>query len=151
MVRSSALGAVFSMQDAICKYNEHKGGPTMSDWVDIHAGLGRPRSSTTNDLSDHAAVDISVVMPCLNEEGSVGLCVSKAWEGIRRTGLRGEGIVASTGSPDNSRAVAEAAGARVVHHPRRGYGNAYIKGFSAARGRIIVMGDSRSEDGRVAS
>lgn len=130
------------MQDAICKYNKHKGGPIMSELVDIHAGLGRPRSSTTNDISDHGAVDISVVMPCLNEEASVGLCVSKAWEGIRRTGLRGEVIVADNGSTDNSRAVAEAAGARVVHQPRRGYGNAYLKGFSAARGRIIVMGDS---------
>jgi glycosyltransferase involved in cell wall biosynthesis len=130
------------MQGAICKYNKHRGGPIMSELVDIHAELGRPRSSTTNDLSDHAAVDISVVMPCLNEEGSVGLCVSKAWEGIRRTGLRGEVIVADNGSTDNSRAVAEAAGARVVHQPRRGYGNAYMKGFGAARGRIIVMGDS---------
>src|ERR1035441_435359 len=94
MVRSSALGAVFSMRDAICKYNKHKGGLTMSELVDIHAEFGRPRSSTTNDLSGHGAVDISVVMPCLNEENSVGLCVSKAWEGIRRTGLRGEVIVA---------------------------------------------------------
>lgn len=130
------------MQDAICKYNKHKGGLTMSELVDIRAELSRPRSSTTNDVSDHGAVDISVVMPCLNEENSVGLCVSKAWEGIRRTGLRGEVIVADNGSTDNSRAVAEAAGARVVHQPRRGYGNAYMKGFSAARGRIIVMGDS---------
>jgi hypothetical protein len=81
-------------------------------------------------------------MPCLNEEDSVGLCVSKAWEGIRKTGLRGEVIVSDNGSSDRSVSVAEAAGARVVHQPRRGYGNAYMKGFSAARGRIIVMGDS---------
>src|ERR1039457_3245682 len=98
MVRSSTLGAVFSMQDAICKYNKHKGGLTMSELVDIRAELSRPRSSTTNDVSDHGAVDISVVMPCLNEENSVGLCVSKAWEGIRRTGLRGEGIGAENGA-----------------------------------------------------
>jgi hypothetical protein len=81
-------------------------------------------------------------MPCLNEENSVGLCVSKAWEGIRKTGLRGEVIVSDNGSSDRSVAVAEAAGARVVHQLHRGYGNAYMKGFSAARGRIIVMGDS---------
>jgi glycosyltransferase involved in cell wall biosynthesis len=81
-------------------------------------------------------------MPCLNEENSVGLCVRKAWEGIQKTGLRGEVIVADNGSTDRSVAVAEAAGARVVHQLRRGYGNAYMKGFSAARGRIIVMGDS---------
>jgi glycosyltransferase involved in cell wall biosynthesis len=89
-----------------------------------------------------ATVDISVVMPCLNEEDSVGLCVAKAWEGIRRTGLRGEVIVADNGSTDRSVVVAKAAGATVVYQPARGYGNAYLKGFSAARGDVIVMGDS---------
>ncbi len=87
-------------------------------------------------------VDISVVMPCLNEEGSVGICVEKAWEGIRRSGLRGEVIVVDNGSSDGSVARAEAAGAWVVHQAERGYGNAYLKGFGAAQGRIIVMGDS---------
>lgn len=114
----------------------------MSKFVEFHTALGRPLNSTTSDLRDHGAVDISVVMPCLNEEDSVGLCVSKAWEGIRKTGLRGEVIVSDNGSTDNSVAMAEAAGACVVHQPRRGYGNAYLKGFSVARGRIIVMGDS---------
>lgn len=87
-------------------------------------------------------VDISVVMPCLNEESSVAICVRKAWEGIRRSGLQGEVIVVDNGSSDGSVARAEAAGARVVHQAERGYGNAYMKGFIAARGRIIVMGDS---------
>ncbi len=81
-------------------------------------------------------------MPCLNEEASVGICVRKAWAGIHSSGLRGEVIVSDNGSTDRSVAFAEAAGARVVHAARRGYGNAYLKGFSAARGRIIVMGDS---------
>jgi hypothetical protein len=87
-------------------------------------------------------VDITVVMPCLDEEASVGTCVAWAWEGIARTGLRGEVIVADNGSTDRSVAVAEAAGARVVREPRKGYGNAYLAGFAAARGRFIVMGDS---------
>lgn len=91
---------------------------------------------------DPEIVDISVVMPCLNEAESVGVCVAKALEGIRRTGLRGEVIVSDNGSTDDSAAVAVAAGARVVHQPERGYGNAYLKGFSEARGRYIVMGDS---------
>jgi len=85
---------------------------------------------------------ISVVMPCLNEEASVGICVSKALEGIRRAGVRGEVIVSDNGSTDRSVEVARAAGARVVHQPARGYGNAYLKGFAEARGRYIVMGDS---------
>jgi hypothetical protein len=88
------------------------------------------------------AVDVSVVMPCLNEEESVGRCVAKAFEGIRRTGLHGEVVVADNGSTDGSVPIALAAGARVVHATARGYGNAYLKGFSEARGRYIVMGDS---------
>ncbi|MDQ3898033.1 MAG: glycosyltransferase family 2 protein [Actinomycetota bacterium] len=98
------------------------------------------------DLSAHespnAAPDISVVMPCLNEAASVGRCIEKAWEGIRLTGLTGEVVVSDNGSTDDSVAVATAAGARVVRQPARGYGNAYLKGFSEARGRYIIMGDS---------
>jgi glycosyltransferase involved in cell wall biosynthesis len=86
--------------------------------------------------------DISVVMPCLNEERSVGICVERALEGIRRTNLTGEVIVCDNGSTDDSVAVAAAAGARVVRQPERGYGNAYRRGFEAARGRYVVMGDS---------
>jgi hypothetical protein len=89
-----------------------------------------------------AAVDISVVMPCLNEEQSVGICVTKALEGIRRSGLTGEVVVSDNGSTDRSVEVARTAGARVVFQPERGYGNAYHKGFAEARGRFIVMGDS---------
>ena len=89
-----------------------------------------------------AAPDISVVMPCLNEAGSVGTCIEKAWEGIRRTGLTGEVVVSDNGSTDDSVAVASEAGARVVQAPARGYGNAYLKGFAEARGRFIIMGDS---------
>ena len=89
-----------------------------------------------------AAPDISVVMPCLNEAGSVGTCIEKAWEGIRRTGLTGEVVVSDNGSTDDSVAVAGRAGARVVRQPARGYGNAYLKGFAEARGRFIIMGDS---------
>jgi glycosyltransferase involved in cell wall biosynthesis len=89
-----------------------------------------------------AAMDISVVMPCLNEADSVGICVEKALEGIRRTGLRGEVIVCDNGSTDGSPAVAREAGARVVLESSRGYGNAYLKGFAEAHGRYIVMGDS---------
>ena len=92
--------------------------------------------------SPQAAPDISVVMPCLNEAASVGKCIEKAWEGIRRTGLTGEVVVSDNGSTDDSVAVATAAGARVVRQPARGYGNAYLKGFSEARGRYIIMGDS---------
>ncbi|MDQ4090394.1 MAG: glycosyltransferase family 2 protein [Actinomycetota bacterium] len=89
-----------------------------------------------------AAPDISVVMPCLNEAGSVGTCIENALEGIRKTGLTGEVVISDNGSTDDSVEIATRAGARVVRQPERGYGNAYLKGFAEARGRYIVMGDS---------
>ena len=88
------------------------------------------------------APEISVVMPCLNEEESVAHCVELALEGIRRSGKTGEVVICDNGSTDRSVEVAEAAGARVVHQPQRGYGSAYRKGFEEARGKYLVMGDS---------
>jgi glycosyltransferase involved in cell wall biosynthesis len=90
----------------------------------------------------HTAVTVSVVMPCLDEEESVGVCVTKARLGLARSGLEGEVIVVDNGSSDASVRVAEESGARVVRESRRGYGAAYLAGFSAARGGFIVMGDS---------
>lgn len=86
--------------------------------------------------------ELSVVMPCLDEESTIGRCVEKALLGIARCGLPGEVIVADNGSTDRSVALALAAGARVVRQPQRGYGHAYQAGFAAARGRYLIMGDS---------
>ncbi|CAJ63696.1 putative dolichol-p-glucose synthetase; glycosyltransferase [Frankia alni ACN14a] len=88
------------------------------------------------------AFEVSVVMPCLNEEDSVGVCVRKALAGLAAAGAVGEVVVVDNGSTDRSAELAEEAGARVVHETRRGYGNAYLAGFAAARGRLIVMGDA---------
>lgn len=116
----------------------------MTDRATDHATAHPQADAVQVDLTDapNTLLDISVVMPCLNEEESVGICVRKALEGIRRTGLRGEVVISDNGSTDRSVEVARAAGARVVHQPDKGYGNAYLKGFSEARGRYIVMGDS---------
>lgn len=92
--------------------------------------------------ADTAQPVVSIVMPCLNEEETIGACVEKALEGIARTGLPGEVIVSDNGSEDRSIEIASALGARVIHAPKRGYGNAYLSGFAAARGEYIVMGDS---------
>ncbi len=81
-------------------------------------------------------------MPCLNEASSVGVCVAQALEGLTLAGLSGEVVICDNGSSDGSVEIAEAAGARVVHEPERGYGAAYRRGFAEARGRYIVMGDS---------
>ncbi|WP_018501925.1 glycosyltransferase family 2 protein [Parafrankia discariae] len=87
-------------------------------------------------------LEVSVVMPCLNEAESVGVCVRKALAGLAAAGVAGEVVVVDNGSTDGSAAVAAAAGARVVAESRRGYGNAYLAGFAAAHGRFLVMGDS---------
>jgi glycosyltransferase involved in cell wall biosynthesis len=81
-------------------------------------------------------------MPCLNEEEAIGLCIEKIRRTFADAGLDGEIVVADNGSTDDSVAIAERMGARVVHQPIRGYGNAYLKGFAEARGRYLVMGDA---------
>jgi hypothetical protein len=88
------------------------------------------------------APQISVVIPCLNEEEAVGAVVDQAFEGIRRAGRPGEVIVVDNGSTDRSGEVAAAHGAHVVAEPRRGYGSAYLAGLAAARAPYIVMGDA---------
>jgi glycosyltransferase involved in cell wall biosynthesis len=100
-------------------------------------------STVTEDESwQQPGPDISVVIPCLNEEDSVAIVVEKAFAGIAASGLTGEVIVADNGSEDASRERAEAAGARVILERRRGYGSAYLAGLEAARGRYIVMADA---------
>src|SRR3954462_3290530 len=102
--------------------------------------------STTAPTAPHAVADddvvVSVVIPCLNEEDNIERCVSTALEAMGSAGIRGEVVVADNDSEDRSAELATAAGARVVHEPRRGYGSAYLAGFAAARGRYIVMGDA---------
>ncbi len=87
-------------------------------------------------------IEVSVVMPCLNEAASVGDCVRQAREAMEAAGLAGEVVVADNGSTDGSPELAAAAGARVVRVSVRGYGAAYLGGLAAARGRFLVMGDA---------
>ncbi len=87
------------------------------------------------------AAFLSVVMPCLNEEQTVAVCVRKALGWLERSGRAGEVIVVDNGSSDASPRLAEAAGARVVFESRRGYGAALRRGFAEARGDWLVMGD----------
>jgi glycosyltransferase involved in cell wall biosynthesis len=85
---------------------------------------------------------VSVVMPVLNEEEALGPCIEKIRATFASAGIDGEIVVCDNGSTDASVAIAERMGARVVHQPLRGYGNAYLKGFASARGRYLVMGDA---------
>ena len=85
---------------------------------------------------------LSVVMPCLNEERTVGSCVELAKTALEAFGRPFEIIIADNGSTDASREVAEAAGARVVSVTEKGYGAALMGGFKSARGSYILMGDA---------
>jgi glycosyl transferase family 2 len=97
-------------------------------------------------LPDSAAasrpVDVSVVIPCLNEANSLAYCVDKATDAFRKAGLSGEVVVADNGSTDGSVQIAEEHGARVLRVSERGYGAALRAGIAAARGPFIIMGDA---------
>jgi glycosyltransferase involved in cell wall biosynthesis len=87
-------------------------------------------------------LELSVVMPCLDEAETLGTCVEKAMRAMRQAGIHGEVIVADNGSTDGSQAIAIGLGARVVPVPARGYGSALMGGIAAARGRYVLMGDA---------
>jgi glycosyltransferase involved in cell wall biosynthesis len=92
--------------------------------------------------SERTETLVSVVIPCLNEAENIEACVRSARRVLQRMDIEGEVVVADNGSSDDSAALAQAAGARVVLETRRGYGSAYLAGFAAARGRYIVMADA---------
>jgi glycosyltransferase involved in cell wall biosynthesis len=87
-------------------------------------------------------LELSVVMPCLNEADTLATCIRKAQSAIGEHGIDGEVIVADNGSTDGSIEIAESLGARVVPVTARGYGNALMGGIAAARGRYVLMGDA---------
>ena len=87
------------------------------------------------------AVEVSVVMPCLNEAQTLASCIGKAQRALRDAYLAGEVIVADNGSSDGSVEIAEGMGARVVRVQARGYGSALMGGIAAASGTYVVMGD----------
>lgn len=87
-------------------------------------------------------VELSVVMPCLDEAKTLSVCINKALGFFDKAGVVGEVVVADNGSTDGSIAIAEELGVRVIHVAERGYGCALSAGIDAARGRYIIMGDA---------
>jgi glycosyltransferase involved in cell wall biosynthesis len=86
--------------------------------------------------------EVSVVLPCLNEAETLGICIRKAQNTLAANGISAEIVVADNGSTDGSQEIALRMNARVVHVENKGYGNALRGGIQAARGRYIIMGDS---------
>ncbi|MFG6445051.1 glycosyltransferase family 2 protein [Microbacterium sp. P06] len=88
------------------------------------------------------ALELTILMPCLNEAETLEVCIRKAKGFLARSGIRGEVLISDNGSTDGSQAIATRLGARVTDAPRRGYGAALINGIETARGRFIIMGDA---------
>ena len=87
-------------------------------------------------------IEVSVVIPCLNEANSIAFCIDKALQAFKEAGINGEVMIGDNGSTDGSVTIAEAHGARVAHVKIKGYGHALRGGIEAARGEFIVMGDA---------
>ena len=85
---------------------------------------------------------VSAIIPCLNEERTLGICIAKAQEAFRGRGIKGEVVVGDNGSTDRSVAIAEELGARVAHQPVKGYGAAISAAATAARGKYLIMADA---------
>jgi glycosyltransferase involved in cell wall biosynthesis len=92
--------------------------------------------------SSSEPVELTILMPCLNEVRTVATCISKAQRFLSRSGVVGEILIADNGSTDGSVGQARGLGARVISVPYRGYGAALIAGIQSAQGRFVVMGDS---------
>jgi len=117
------------------------------DTITRRVGLGERRGVCPSNLTAVTSdarqdVEISVVLPCLNEAETVGTCVNKARAWLARSGRVGEILVADNGSTDGSQQAALEQGARVIDVPARGYGSALTQGSKAATGRYIVIGDA---------
>src|SRR5882672_11125871 len=94
------------------------------------------------DMEREPELEVSVVMPCLNEADTIGTCIEKALRALRENNISGEVIIADNGSTDNSSAIATRLGARVVAVVEKGYGSALMGGIAAANGKYIIMGDA---------
>ena len=88
------------------------------------------------------SLEVSVVMPCLNEADTLAVCIEKAQRALSENKIVGEIIVADNGSTDGSQAIAHRLGARLVHIEAKGYGNALMGGIAAAQGQFVIMGDA---------
>ena len=87
-------------------------------------------------------LEVTVLLPCLNEADTLGDCIDEAWRGLGKLGVHGEVLVADNGSTDGCERIIREHGARMVHVPVAGYGRALIAGISAAQGRYVIIADA---------
>lgn len=85
---------------------------------------------------------LTILMPCLNEEETLGTCIKKAQKFLKKQKYKGEVLIADNGSTDNSKKIAVKEGARVIEVKEKGYGSALMAGIKASKGKYIVMGDA---------
>lgn len=134
-VRSVLLGAteIRSISERVV--------PPMTTGLDLNHD--EPSPTAPRQANPEAeAIEISIVMPCFNEEVALPLCIAEALEALDEMGISGEVVVVDNGSTDRSVEVALASGARVVRERSRGYGNACRRGLAEASGRFLVLGDA---------
>lgn len=99
-------------------------------------------NATPAPANDNSPIELSIVMPCLNEAETLEVCIRKAQASLEKNGVRGEVIIADNGSTDGSLEIAEKLGARVVNVDVKGYGAALRGGITAARGKFVIMADA---------
>jgi glycosyltransferase involved in cell wall biosynthesis len=114
----------------------------MVNVVGYHLWVNRFLSGRADRVAMTSGLELSIVMPCLDEAATVGACIAAARSFLARRGIVGEVVVADNGSRDGSQAVARAHGARVVEIADRGYGSALMGGIAAALGTYVIIGDS---------
>ena len=98
--------------------------------------------ATGGSVDAASMLELTILMPCLNEAETLARCIGKAQSYLSRSGVRGEIVIADNGSSDGSQEIAFANGARVVTVAEKGYGSALLGGIAAARGRLVIMGDA---------
>ena len=106
--------------------------------IETSLGITEGRVSVQKDTP----VEVTIVMPCLNEAETLGICIEKAKRALSANNISGEIVVADNGSTDGSQKIATLMGARVVNVSARGYGNALMGGIDSAQGKYIIMGDA---------
>jgi glycosyltransferase involved in cell wall biosynthesis len=99
-------------------------------------------SSAEHSVEQALEIEVSAVIPCLNEARTVGICIQKAFSSFSALGIRGEVVVVDNGSSDDSVRIAERLNSRVVHESKKGYGAALTRGIREARGAIVIIGDA---------